>query len=235
MLTFDFNQFNLKDKNGIMLDIGCGEGRHVFGTMQNYKDFFCIGLDMDESSLSKAQEGFEFFQSISNKGAIFIKGSAYELPLPSNSVDLIICSEVLEHLHDYNKALSEIYRVLKPHGKFFASVPSYLPEKICWMLSKDYQNMPGGHIRIFKKKAIINEIEQTGFLFKKYERFHSIHSPYWWLRCLFWKGQDNNWLIGVYKKILEKHILEKPYLIDFIDRLFNPILGKSLSMYFEKK
>ncbi len=86
MLTFDFNQFNLKNKSGIMLDIGCGEGRHVFGTMQNYKDFFCIGLDMDESSLSKAQEGFEFFQSISNEGAIFIKGSAYKLPLPSNSV-----------------------------------------------------------------------------------------------------------------------------------------------------
>jgi hypothetical protein len=103
------------------------------------------------------------------------------------------------------------------------------------MLSKDYQNMPGGHVRIFKKKAIINEIEQLGFLLKKHERFHSIHSPYWWLRCLFWKNQDNNWLIGIYKKILEKHILEKPYLIDFIDRLFNPILGKSLSMYFEKR
>ena len=61
MLTFDFNQFNLKDKNGIMLDIGCGEGRHVFGTMQNYKDFFCIGLDMDEVISIVAQEGFEFF------------------------------------------------------------------------------------------------------------------------------------------------------------------------------
>jgi hypothetical protein len=52
---------------------------------------------------------------------------------------------------------------------------------------------------------------------------------------LFWNNQDNNWLIGIYKKILEKHILEKPYLIDLIDRLFNPILGKSLSMYFEKR
>ena len=36
--------------------------------------------------------------------------------------------------------------------------------------------MPGGHVRIFKKKAIINEIEQLGFLLKKHERFHSIHS-----------------------------------------------------------
>ena len=235
MLTFNFRQFDFKNESGVMLDIGCGEGRHVFGAMQNYKNFYCIGLDMYEPSLAKAQEGFEFFKSISNEGAIFIKGSAYELPFPSDSIDLIICSEVLEHLNNYSEALSEIYRVLKPHGKFLASVPSFFPEKICWMLSKDYQNMPGGHVRIFKKKAIINEIEQLGFLLKKHERFHSIHSPYWWLRCLFWKNQDNNWLIGVYKKLLEKHILEKPYLIDLIDRLFNPILGKSLSMYFEKR
>ena len=48
MITFDFNKFNLKDKNGIMLDIGCGEGRDVFGTMKNDKEQCCIGLDVDE-------------------------------------------------------------------------------------------------------------------------------------------------------------------------------------------
>ena len=234
MLTFNFNKITLPKGNSAMLDIGCGEGRHVFGVMQNFNNTFCMGLDMDDLSLDKAREGYEFFKSISNQGASFIKGSAYSLPIPSNSLDLVICSEVLEHLDEYHLALDEIYRVLKPGGKFLASVPSYLPEKICWMISDEYQNMPGGHVRIFKKKGIIDDVKKAGFVFKRSERFHSIHSPYWWLRCIFWRNQDNNFFIKIYKRILEKHILQKPFYIDLIDKALIPFLVKSLALYFEK-
>ena len=129
MLTFNFNKYNLY-KEGLMLDVGCGEGRHVFGVMQNYPQIRCVGLDMDEDSLKKAQEGYAFFQSISEAGAEFMKGSAYSLPFLDNTFDLIVCSEVLEHLYKYNDAVLEINRVLKPGGKFFASVPASWPEKI---------------------------------------------------------------------------------------------------------
>ena len=99
----------------------------------------CIGLDMDEDSLKKAEEGYAYFKSISQAGTEFMKGSAYSLPFPDNTFDLIVCSEVLEHLHKYTDAIIEINRVLKPGGKFFASVPASWPEKICWYLSKEYQ------------------------------------------------------------------------------------------------
>jgi len=52
---------------------------------------------------------------------------------------------------------------------------------------------------------------------------------------MFWKNQDTNLLVNWYKKLLEIHILKKPAWIDFIDRLFNPVLGKSIAFYFEKK
>ena len=94
-----------------------------------------------------------------------MKGSAYELPFKDNSFDLIVCSEVLEHLHEYNDAIKEMKRVLKPGGKFFASVPASWPEKICWNLSKDYQNQPGGHLRIFDQKELVSEIQEEGFIF----------------------------------------------------------------------
>jgi hypothetical protein len=67
------------------------------------------------------------------------------------------------------------------------------------------------------------------------ERFHSIHSAYWWLRCLFWKTQDSNLIIKVYKRILERHILKKTIFLDQLDKLLNPILGKSIAFYFTKK
>ena len=233
MLTFNFKKYTL-NHNGSMLDVGCGEGRHIFGVMQEYPMMKCIGLDMDDDSLKKAEEGYSYFESISEVGAEFIKGSAYSLPFPDNTFDLIVCSEVLEHLHEYNDAVIEINRVLKPGGKFFASVPAFWPEKICWHLSKEYQNQPGGHLRIFDQKKLIHEIESRGVIFLSSEKFHSIHSPYWWLRCFFWKSQEKNLLVKVYKKILERHILKKPRIIDNIDKLMNPIMGKSFSMYFKK-
>lgn len=235
MLTFDFNKVDLDNEKGIMLDLGCGEGRHIFGVMQKFPDIQCVGLDPHLESLDKSLEGLEFFESLSNKTTTFLSGSAYALPFDDNTFDLVVCSEVLEHLHEYKDAIIEVNRVLKPNGKFLASVPAEFPEKMCWALSTEYQNQPGGHLRIFKKKNLINEISERGFNFIHSERFHSVHSAYWWLRCFFWKTQDSNILVKWYKKFLEVHILKKPRSINFLDRLLNPLLGKSIAFYFEKK
>ena len=234
MLTFDFNRININPE-GTMLDLGCGEGRHIFGVMEKFPDLKCIGLDPHIESLDKAFEGLKFLESISNTKTSFLSGSAYSLPFCDDSFDLVVCSEVLEHLHDYKDAIKEINRVLKPGGQFLASVPAEFPEKICWLLSEAYQNQPGGHLRIFKKNELIKEIAEHNFSFESSQRFHSIHSAYWWLRCLFWKSQESNIIIKEYKKILERHILKKPFFLDSIDKFFNPILGKSIAFYFVKK
>ena len=234
MLTFDFNRININPE-GTMLDLGCGEGRHIFGLMEKFPDLKCIGLDPHIESLDKAFEGLKFLESISNSKTNFLSGSAYSLPFSDDSFDLVVCSEVLEHLHDYKDAIKEINRVLKPGGQFLASVPAEFPEKICWLLSEAYQNQPGGHLRIFKKNELIKEVVEHNFSFESSQRFHSIHSAYWWLRCLFWKSQESNIIIKGYKKILERHILKKPFFLDLIDKIFNPILGKSIAFYFVKK
>jgi len=234
MLTFDFNRININPE-GTMLDLGCGEGRHIFGLMEKFPDLKCIGLDPHIESLDKAFEGLKFLESISNTKTNFLSGSAYSLPFSDDSFDLVVCSEVLEHLHDYKDAIKEINRILKPGGQFLASVPAEFPEKICWLLSEAYQNQPGGHLRIFKKNKLIKEVAEHNFSFESSQRFHSIHSAYWWLRCLFWKSQESNIIIKGYKKILERHILKKPFFLDLIDKIFNPILGKSIAFYFVKK
>ena len=55
MLTFNFKKFEINE-NGYMLDVGCGEGRHIFGAMQQYPMMKCLGIDMDENSLKMAEE-----------------------------------------------------------------------------------------------------------------------------------------------------------------------------------
>jgi len=45
MLTFNFNAIKLDNPSGVMLDLGCGEGRHIFGAMEKFPNLQCIGLD----------------------------------------------------------------------------------------------------------------------------------------------------------------------------------------------
>ena len=233
MLTFNLKRIHLPPKSKV-LDVGCGEGRHIFGSLYEFTDVYCIGLDQDIPSLEKCKEGLEFFIELDSVATVFMQGSVDKLPFEDNSFDLVICSEVLEHLLDYHVAIDEIYRVLKPGGKFLPSVPSYWPEKICWTLSRAYQNIPGGHVRIFKKRQVINEIINHGFKYDYSERFHGLHSAYWWLRCLFWKNQDSNFLVRIYKKFLEYQILKSPRWINNLEETINPIFGKSIAFYFEK-
>ena len=89
-----------------------------------------------------------------------------------------------------------------------------------WHLSKEYQNQPGGHLRVFNQSDLVTEIKESGFKFLASEKFHSIHSPYWWLRCFFWNSQESNIFVKLYKRILERHILKKP-----IKLLFKYALG----------
>ena len=234
MLTFDFKKINLPPGSKV-LDVGCGEGRHIFGILNEFENVYCYGLDQDVPSLDKCKEGLEFFKELDLNDTVFQEGSVYKLPFKESFFDLIICSEVLEHLDDYHGAINEIYRVLKPRGKFLTSVPSYWPEKICWSLSSGYQNMPGGHVRIFKKRQVINEIIDHGFMYDHSERFHGLHSAYWWLRCLFWKTQDSNYFVKIYKKFLEYQILQSPSWLNNFEKIINPIFAKSIAFYFKKK
>lgn len=61
-------------------------------------------------------------------GSVVIADANVSLPFDDSTADLVLCTEVLEHLHTPAKALSEMYRVLKPGGKLVITVPFLWPE-----------------------------------------------------------------------------------------------------------
>ena len=235
MQTVDFRHFPLASGDRV-LDLGCGEGRHVISAYLEAK-VESIGVDLSVRDLQTTREKFRDFEQTDDSGRLFALASAnaLELPFADNSFDKVICSEVLEHIPDYQGALAEIQRVLKPGGLFCASVPRRWPEKICWALSDAYHQVPGGHIRIFRAGELRGDIEGLGF--KHYYRHwaHALHAPFWWLKCLFWKTQDSNWLVAQYHRLLVWDLMERPAFTRILEACMNPFVGKSVVMYFRKE
>ena len=235
MQTVDFSRFPL-DRGDVVLDLGCGEGRHVISAYIE-ADVHSVGVDLSLEDLQTTREKFAPFWEPDNKAKSFGMScaSALELPFADNTFDKVICSEVLEHIPDYQAALAEIERVLKPGGLFCASVPRRWPEKICWALSDAYYKVPGGHLRIFRARELRGEIEGLGFSHYHRHWAHALHAPFWWLKCLFWKDQDSNWLVNQYHRLLVWDIMEQPAFTRQLEKMMNPIMGKSVVMYFRKE
>ena len=233
MQTIDLKKMQLKP-NSKFLDLGCGEGRHCFGAYMS-EEIDVFGFDMSLSDVGKAKENFDQFnENTSTKSCNFGVADAKKLPFKDNTFDFIICSEVLEHIIDYQSALSEIKRILKPEGKLAVSVPKFFPEWICWKLSIDYQNTPGGHVRIFKFKELKKDIADYGLHFSQRHWAHALHSPYWWLQCLFWNSKENSKIINLYHEFLVWDMMKKPFLTKCLEYIFQPLIGKSVVLYFNK-
>ena len=100
-------EFSKYAKNKYVLDVGCGDKPYE-GILKEQAAFY-IGIDVPWSYHDVA------------KANIF--SSADCLPFSDNQFDVIFCTEVLEHLPDTSLALKEFYRVCKPNGYLFLSVP----------------------------------------------------------------------------------------------------------------
>ena len=233
MLTINYKLLNFSDGD-IFLDVGCGEGRHLIHACLEH-NVLGVGVDMSQRDLLVASERFQPFAAYNPKSQFFLQQTdATRLPFADNSFDKIICSEVLEHIENYSSVLGEMKRILKPGGVLAISVPRAWPEKICWKLSSAYHQVEGGHIRIFNSTKLRNEIEALNFEFTHRYWAHALHSPFWWLKCLWWKSQDNSRIIKLYHRLLVWDLMQKPWVTQTLETLLNPILGKSVVMHFRK-
>ncbi len=234
MQTINFDYLNIK-ANDLILDIGCGEGRHAIGLHVD-KKVDVVGLDLSIEDIRTAKNRIKDFSisSDNTSGCLFGLGNIQQLPFKSSSYNSIICSEVLEHVESPQEAMKEMVRVLKPGGVLAISVPRYLPERICWSLSSEYHNVAGGHKRIFNHNQLKRLAETEGVKYHRFHWAHALHSPYWWLKCLFWGREKDHRLVELYHQFLIWDLMKKPLLTRLLEKLLQPLIGKSLVMYFFK-
>ena len=237
MLTVDFDKLDLQPGH-LVLDMGAGAGRHAFEVYRRGADI--VALDY---SLADLKDVSGLFAAMTDAGeapagtvAATVNGDGTRLPFPDDTFDRIICSEVMEHIPDDAAAARELARVLKPGGTIAVTVPTWLPEKVCWALSDEYHApfVEGGHVRIFTEASLRTRFRDAGLKPGAVHHAHALHSPYWWLKCAVGPTNDTNPLVQAYLKLLVWDITDAPKLTRWTEKVLNPVLGKSLVLYSKK-
>jgi SAM-dependent methyltransferase len=238
MLTVDFDRVGVTDGTRL-LDMGCGGGRHAFEAWR--RGATVVALDYSEGELKDVRgvlgamlaAGEVTNDGIGIGGAV--NGDALRLPFPDAAFDVVIASEVLEHLWDDERAIGELVRVLKPGARMAVTVPTRWPERVCWALDHRYHDTPGGHVRIYRQHELEAKLERAGCWLRGSHHAHALHSPYWWLKCATGIDQsDPHPAVRRYHDFLTWQITEQPAWVNTLDRVLNPVIGKSLVVYVQK-
>jgi SAM-dependent methyltransferase len=235
MITVDFKYLQPRSRSRI-LDIGCGTGRHTAAAYDLNRGSV-VGADPNFRDLIAARERLNLHMAWNprkNRAWSLASADITRLPFKKDSFDIVICSEVLEHIGPWHRAVHESIRVLKPNGHLVISVPRRWPETICWALSPGYRNVPGGHIRIFHSSHLIRWIRSRGLPLKHSHFAHGLHTPYWWLKCLLGIKRRPSWPVAAYHRLLTWDMMKKPRLTRCLERWLNPVMGKSVVLYFRK-
>jgi SAM-dependent methyltransferase len=232
VLTVDFGRLPVGPGTRV-LDLGCGAGRHAFEALR--RGALVTALDTDAGELASVAGMVAAMRAAGEvpdgAAATCVTGDATAMPFPAGAFDVIIAAEVLEHIPADQAALREITRVVAPGGTVAVTVPAWLPERICWRLSDDYHNVPGGHVRIFTRRELETKLAVAGLAVGGHHHAHALHSPYWWVKCAVGVHDDDHPLARAYHRLLVWDIMAAPKITRLADRALNPVLGKSLVVY----
>ncbi|MGH3969931.1 MAG: class I SAM-dependent methyltransferase [Mycobacterium sp.] len=235
MLTVDFDRLGIGPGTK-MIDVGCGAGRHSFEAYRRGADV--IAFDQNGTELADVDT---LLRAMAEAGEVpqaataeTIVGDALALPYPDGTFDCVIASEILEHIPADDTVIDELIRVLKVGGKLAVTVPRWLPERLCWLLSEEYHSNEGGHIRIYRASRLRAKIAKAGMTLLHTHHAHALHAPFWWLKCIVGVSNSEHGAVSAYHKLLVWDMTAQPWITRLAESALNPLVGKSVALYFEK-
>jgi len=144
--------------NETVLDLACGTGSYSRLFANTLLQGNVIGLDLSRPMLEQA---LKKAQTLQIKNVKFIQGSALKLPLPDHSVDVVNCCGALHLFPDTQIALNEIYRVLKPAGRFTTAVFRHPSGRIGQKI-ESFANRKVG-VKTFTSTELQDQLKKVGF------------------------------------------------------------------------
>ncbi|HEX9033707.1 MAG TPA: methyltransferase domain-containing protein [Streptosporangiaceae bacterium] len=171
---------------GRVLDIGCGDGFATQVAARHNQAHYFAGLDWSAPSLAQAR----------GRGiAVLRAGLDVPLPIRSETIDVVVMSEVIEHLVDTDAAVEEARRVLKPGGSLLLSTPNLAAWYNRGLLALGIQPIfsevslrgvygrPGsqvaGHLHMFTRRALVEFLAAHGLRSVRVRgaRYHDVPAP----------------------------------------------------------
>jgi SAM-dependent methyltransferase len=230
LLTVDLERLSV-GPGQLLLDAGCGEGRHCFGALE--RGARVVGVDLDRDSLRRAAGALRFRGRERGALAAMLQGDALHLPFADATFDRVICAEVMEHVHDYRGAARELARVTKPGGRVAVTIPTATSERLYLRLGDEYFESPGGHIRIFRPRELARGLAAAGLATEGVGFAHAFHTPYWALRSVAGLGKaEGSRVVRAYREFLIR-ATTSPRLAR-LERALDYVCPKSLILYASK-
>jgi SAM-dependent methyltransferase len=136
-----------------VLDLGCGAGRFL-ATLPD-----AVGVEIAQQAVDRAKANVP-------EADIRLLEPDGSLPLGHGEIDLVWCSEVLEHIPDVAHVLLEVRRVLKPQGRVLITVPyhgRFQAAGIALTRFEQHFDPLGQHLRFFTRRSLASTLDHAGF------------------------------------------------------------------------
>ena len=170
----DISEMVVRHEPKRILEVGCGIGYLAAHIKSMLPDSTVVAVDLSERIVREAAQTFPDID--------FQVGSAYDLPFEENSFDMVLGAEILEYLHDPQKALREMYRVTRRH--VLLSVPKQPQWRAMNMVRLAYLDHFGshpGHVQSFNKGDFMRMV-------KGHFRVAELREPLPWVVVVGRKG-----------------------------------------------
>jgi len=153
-IRYDAILKRIPSKTRTVLDLGCGDG--FLSCRIAERGYQVTSVDLSSNRLKR------FKEQADRLNIQQIVSDIAKVDLPSESFDLIVCSEVIEHLPNYKDVLAEVWRLLKKEGHFIVTVPNNQKLKIFTCphcLKKFYQD---DHVNSYTKETLSDDLISAG-------------------------------------------------------------------------
>ncbi|MFH1061439.1 MAG: class I SAM-dependent methyltransferase, partial [Candidatus Omnitrophota bacterium] len=178
----NFKRF-IDQNDKLILETGCGTGRLCCLLGESFYNARIIGIDITQESLDIANKLKEYL-GVSNVD--FKKGDLFKLDYPDEYFDVVFNDGGIEHFpleqeNNYNDALREMIRVLKPGGKIIVDVPNwncFAHTFYKWFLKKTGKGYEYGYEKSFKRRELISLFKSHGLEQLQLRAYDCAHGIY---------------------------------------------------------